>query len=540
MNRGYWHILLSLGALAGCAPSAHRVESQASPMRAGGRPDAAEPLPDVLLVTPPAFAEAVKPWVAHRETEGHRVRVLSHAFANAAELREAIVDEHTRGNRALRFVLLMGDAAPEDEPQANRLPTFYLKKLNYNSSHALYRYHAKYPSDGPYAEIDGAITLAVGRVPARTVDEVSGFVKKVIRYETEPVTKAWPRRVVLRAGTAGFGAFTDAAIETTALGLLNDGVPYDFDLSVTFGKESSSYASRPDQLGEQLVEEANEGALFFTYVGHSGKSQLQSMDFRGLRYSHGDRDDFARMRIPEGAPLFVSLSCDAGAYDMPYGDKSISEEAVLNPTGPIAAFAASRVSHPYPNLLYGEAFIENFLTTRPDTLGEGIVQLKNDMLDGFDILGEVLTDTDTSRLKHEHVGLYNLLGDPATRLRYPDPVDMKVLGEPTRGRPLSVTIQAAISAGTAVVTLETKRNVIHHELDEVGDGASFEVFEKLAKNHRRANDKRLSTQSHAFDGSVTVELPLPSEAGRYVVKAFVRSNDGKRFGAGHTFVDIRD
>lgn len=540
MKRRYGHIFLSIGALASCAPSAHEIERQAFPMQANGRADAARPAHDVLLVTVPAFAEAVKPWVAHREREGHRVRVLSQAFESATQLRAAIVDERERGHEALQYVLLVGDAAPENEPQRDRLPTFYLKKLNYNASHELYRYRAQYPSDGPYAEIDGDIALAVGRVPARTADEVSGFVKKIIRYETEPVTKAWPRRVVLRAGTAGFGAFTDAAIETTALGLLNDGVPYDFDLSVTFGKEGSSYASRPDQLGEQLVEEANEGALFFTYVGHSGRSQLQSMDFRGMRYSHGDSGDFARMRIPEGAPLFLSLACDAGAYDMPYGDKSISEEAVLNPTGPIAAFASSRVSHPYPNLLYGEAFIQTFLANRPATLGDGIVKLKNDMLDGFDILGELLTPTNTAELKQEHVGLYNLLGDPATRLRYPDPVKLTVVGEPARGRPLTVTIQAAIAKGTAVVTLETKRNVIHHQLDDVGDGASFEAFEKMQANHRRANDKRLLTQSIAFDGSVKVELPLPQQPGRYVVKAFVRSADGKRAGAGHTFVDIVD
>src|SRR5690606_29146734 len=158
-----------------------------------------------------------------------------------------------------------------------------------------------YPTDAPYAEIDGEIRLAVGRLPARTSAELAGVIDKIVRYETSPVTSAWPRRIALRAGTADFGAFTDAAIERSAAGLLGEVVPYDFDLSVTFAKAGSSYMNRPDRLGASLREEANRGALFFAYVGHSGKKNFQSMQFGDDYYSLGDSTDFAEMAIREGA-----------------------------------------------------------------------------------------------------------------------------------------------------------------------------------------------------------------------------------------------
>lgn len=490
---------------------------------------------DYLVVTPPAFAQALAPLVEHRRAQGHRVKIVSRAFASADAIRSVIRAEHARSGAELRYVLLAGDAASEwdrREGHPDRLPTFYLKKLRYGGGNGAYAHRGVYPSDAPFAEIDGEIALAVGRVPVRSARETEQFVAKLLRYETTAVTNPWPRRLVLRAGTADFGAMTDRAIERAALGLLNDSVPYDFDLHVTFAKEGSHYANRPDQLQLSLQQDAARGALFFAYVGHSGRSSFQSMAFRGWRYSLGKSDDFASMVITEGAPVFLSLACDAGAFDMDEGRRSISEEAVLNPQGPIAAFASSRVSHPYPNFLYGEAFIESFLVKRPPTLGEGLVAMKKDMLAGFDLIGEMLSKTDTDDLKTEHVGLYNLLGDPATRLRYPEALKLDVSGEAQPGQPIRVRVQSPV-AGDAIVTLETQRSVIAHDLTDVSSLPDGEALRKMADNHRLANDKRLQEKRVVIDARVEVTMVVPEAPGHYVVKAFVTSRDGQRFASGH-------
>ena len=171
------------------------------------------------------------------------------------------------------------------------------------------------------------------------------------------------------------------------------------------------------------------------------------------------------------------------------GRRSISEEAVLNPAGPIAAFASSRISHPYPNLLYGEAFIQSFLVERPETLGEGLLEMKKDMVAGYDLIGELLTKTNTDALKREHIGLYNLLGDPATRLRYPEVVKLTTAGVAAPGKPVVVKLTSPVS-GTATVTLETQRSVIAHDLSDVDALPEGEALAGMAQNHRLANDKR--------------------------------------------------
>jgi hypothetical protein len=529
-------LTLLLVTASACAPVQPHVGSQVAELSAE-EPEKTAPV-DYLVVTLPRFEDALAPLVAHRTSQGHRVRMVSRQFASAEAIRKVVRAEHTRSGGALRYVLLVGDAAAPHEEQRGTLPTFYLDKVAYRRRAGSIGHRRTYPSDGPLAEIDGKLVLAVGRIPVREPAEARAFVKKVIRYETAPVTKPWSRRLVVRAGTADFGALTDAAIERTALNLLSESVPYDFDLDVTFGKETSSYANRPDRLGESLKEDAGRGALFFAYVGHSGRSQLQSMRYRGWRYSLGSSEDFAEMNIPEGSPVFVSLSCDAGAYDMSLGRHSISEAAVLNPSGPIAAFASSRVSHPYPNLLYGEAFITAFLQHRPQTLGDGIVALKRGMLERVNVIGELLSGGNTDALKKEHLGLYNLLGDPATRLRYPEKVVVTPRGEALRGKPVTIALNSGVH-GTATVTLETHRTVIHHELVSTDGLAPQEALRAMEENHRRANDKAMKQMTLSIDGRAEVTFTSPDAPGRYVVKAFVTSPDGKRAAAGHALLDVR-
>jgi hypothetical protein len=524
MWRATWALLL-----AGCAPSAAYVPAEADTPEGAAEKVEHAVGSDYLVVTVPAFEKAVAPLLAHRRAQGYGARVLAEPFADANALRDAIAAEQRRTHGKLRYVLLVGDVDREEG-----LPTFYLPKVDYFADGHTTGGET-FPTDAPFSEIDGRAALAIGRVPARSAGEVEGFVKKVLRYETAPVTNAWPRRVVVRAGTAGFGAVTDAAIEGIAYGLLDDGVSYDFDLDFTFGKADSDYAYPPERLGQRLTHDLDGGAFVFAFVGHSGKRAFQSMSYRDSWGSLGETEDFARMHVAEGAPIFVSISCDAGAYDLPDGDRSLAEEAILNPYGPIAAFASSRVSHPYPNLLYGEAFIATFLDARPTTLGDGVLALKTDMLARSNLIGEVLTSTDTGELRREHIGLYNLFGDPATRLRYPD--ELKITVSPPKDGKIKIALAAPVRAGEAIVTLETKRSVVHHALERDLDALPLEkALTAMAANHDLANDKTLERRALSFDRRATLELTLPDKPGTYVVKAFARGKSA--FAAGHAFVQV--
>jgi hypothetical protein len=147
------------------------------------------------------------------------------------------------------------------------------------------------------------------------------------------------------------------------------------------------------------------------------------------------------------------------------------------------------------------------------------------------LVAKVLVETDEDALKEEHEGLYNLLGDPATRLRYPSAatVTLGAVGAP--GTKVSVSVSAgAISAGKALITLETRRSAIR---GKVVDGAALEAmsteaaFQAMAKNYAIASNKIVASKEiDVTGGAASLDLEVPKTKGAYVVKVLVRG-DGK-------------
>jgi hypothetical protein len=530
-----------------------------------------------LVLAPRSYHEALTPLVDHRQTQGHRVHLmavedvyarLSGGEPDAHALRVAIRELWKKTGETLGFVLLVGDVRRPDEPSVERLPTFYLPKVVYqthdhNNVHYRHRSllhpphgdHHAFPTDHPYGLMSAAITdswmgprpsrdlkghehhhdtidlgsradLAVGRLPARSAQEVETFVAKVIGYEQGPVTGDWSRRLVVFAGPARFSKFVDKMIEASALGMLDRSIPYDYDLRLVFAKPGSAYAYRFDQLGDKLVEEANHGALMLLYAGHSSPAYMDSVPYRGTSYTIGSRRDFERMEIVGGPPLFVALSCGAGGFDMSKGRLSMAEAAIMNPKGPIGSFAATRESHPYPNMLYGEAIIAQFLGTRPRTLGEGIVAAKADMQTRSSLIGEQLSVVDGPVLKQEHAALYMLFGDPATRLRYPERATITIDGPIAAGGDLALQVSSPVVVkGRVTITLEARRTRIlgtqvpARTLDRL---PVDEAFETMAENHELALDKVI--ESAAIDlqqGRAGHSMAAPKTAGAYILKVLV-------------------
>ncbi len=530
-----------------------------------------------LMLAARAYHDALAPLVEHRRKQGHRVTLmavedvyarLSGGKPDAHALRVAIRELWKKTGETLGFVLLVGDVQRPDEQSVERLPAFYLPKVVYqthdhNNVHYRHRSllhpphgdHHAFPSDHPYGLMSAAMVdswlgarpspdpaghehhhdtvdlgaradLAVGRLPARSAEEVATFVAKVIAYEQGPVTGDWSRRLVVFAGPARFSTFVDKMIEATALGMLDQSIPYDYDLRLVFAKPGSAYAYRFDQLGDKLVEEANHGALMLIYAGHSSPAYLDSVPYRGTSYSIGSRREFERMQIIGGPPVFVALSCGAGGFDMSKGRLSMAEAAIMNPQGPIGSFAATRESHPYPNMLYGEAIIAQFLGTRPRTLGEGFVAAKADMQSRSSLIGEQLSVVDGAVLKQEHAALYLLFGDPATRLRYPEHASITVDGPVAAGGDLALQISSpVVTQGRATITLETRRTQIlgtpvpARTLNRL---PLNEAFQRMAENHERALDKVLDTaEIEVQAGRAGLTITAPAAAGAYILKVLV-------------------
>jgi hypothetical protein len=494
------------GPNASIAPSAAAHAAEPLPVLADAPTWEAWRRADTLVLTPRRSTGALAPLVRHRSAQGHVVAELeieprferfTHGQPDGRALQKAVrsLAAHTaeRGG-ALRYVLLAGDF--------DELPTFYLRKGAYehhdarehDNPHAISRAeHVAYPSDDPYAVTTESLApsaprAAVGRIPARAPEEIDAFVRKLVAYESAPLAatdQSWRRRVTLYAGDPYFGEMGDELVRTVAEGILDQDMSYDYDLRLTFAKETSPYAYGFDRIERKFVGDMDDGALVAAYVGHGAVTRFAPASFRGRRYEVGTADDATALRIASGKPVFFSIACDTGAFDRPGGLPSLAERMILNPDGPVAVFASSRESHPYPNALYGLEIIRHFVNERPATVGDGVLAIKDGMVRGSMPVAELLLGDDIDALKAEHVGLYNLFGDPATKLRY--------------AAPLTVT------------------------------------FAVMARNNAAANDKVVAFADgvlHAGRAAVTLRAP---DAGDYVVKAFASGSDAA---LGHAMLHV--
>lgn len=539
---------------------------------------------DYVAIGPRVLVIAVEPLLEHREKHGLRVKRL--ALEDIVPITEAQEDATTAvlsalrnvagysGSR-LRFVLLVGDAPGynETDPERNLLPTFYQRKIQYwdddpfdrertdllssREKRAVRVADTEYATDWPYAlaHVDAPgqpslaarnnpKPLAVGRIPARSAEETTAFARKVIQYETAKSEGAWRRSMTIFTGPANFGALADFMIETSMTRTLDEKVPYDWDVDIIFPKLGSPWAYPFPDLQEKLISRLDAGALIASYVGHGAPTHFDDVHYNYNYYQIGSTWDLERLRIGDGKPLFLSLTCSNGFFDLRERMQSIAEVLVLNPGGAIAAFAASRVSHPYPNALYGDAIVQSFVSQRAPTIGEGLVMAKQRMREGELPLAPLLFESDPTALTDEHVGLYNLFGDPATVLQYPTSARV-TLEQPadvySPGSFVKLTVETTgIPTGKALLTVETKRSVIRTPVPSASalqHMPEAEMWETMRQTYKAAADKIVARDEQpVVDRKAMFHVKLPNGEGDYVLKVFV--SGGGETSTGHIKVKV--
>lgn len=570
-RRGTAFILFGASLLvssSGCAPTTVSTPVKPSP-RANADVTPAKNAVDYIAVGPRVLLSAVEPLLAHREKRGLRVaRLALEDIVPATENQEdatapilaAIRKIASNSGSRLRFVLLVGDAPGYNEfdPERALLPTFYRQKIQYwdddpfvrdrlrNYNARRYRTYriagTEYATDLPYTEahIDAPgqpslaaknhpKSLAVGRIPARTPEEAAGFARKVVQYETAKSEGTWRRSMTIFTSPANFGALADFMIETTVTRSLDEKVPYDWDVDLIFPKIGSAFAYPFPDLQEKLISRLDAGALIAGYVGHGAPTHFDDVHHNYNYYQLGSTWDLERLRIGDGKPFFLALTCSNGFFDLRERMQSVAEVLVLNPGGAIAVFASSRVSHPYPNALYGDAIVQTFVSERAPSIGEGIVTAKKRMLEGELPLAPLLFQSNPAELAEEHLGLYNLFGDPATVLQYPSSAKI-TLDEPQGtllpGSTVNFTVEANdVPSGKASLTVETKRSVIRTAVPSafaLQRMPEAEMWETMRRTYNAATDKVVSRDEQPVsNGKAVFQVKLPEIEGDYAIKVFV-------------------
>jgi hypothetical protein len=382
------------------------------------------PAQDTLVVCPARYRAALVPWENYRQGQGHSIHVVAPP-RTATELHAAIRTAARGGE--LRYVVLVGDV--------DLVPTLYAKaKVN-----ILWGSEPTIATDQLYADVDGdgGPDVAVGRIPADSAEELAAVVQKVIRYEQQADQGSWRRQIDVVAGVGGFGVMTDALIEAAARNVFRQVVPANYTVR--------QLKTNPDETCAQI----SAGAFAWIYLGHGLPTMTDVAETpRGPRpiLSTGD---VSELRCGANCPLAVLVACYTGAIDA--RDDSLGEALVVEERGPVAAIAATRVTMPYGNTVLGCELLRAAFARPGATLGEvwlagqraTLADAKQDdsLRTSLDSLARGVSPppVDLAAERREHVLLYQLLGDPLTRLNYPLPGERPVAKVASARSPAAAT-----------------------------------------------------------------------------------------------------
>lgn len=503
----------------------------------------AQPVPrpvDTLLVCAPQLREAAQSWIDFRTEQGHQIAVLSGA-ATKAQIKQEIVRLARTG---LRTVVIAGDAPARTKKldthvETHRVPSTVIRKWGAEPAFA---------SDAYYADVDddGTPELSVGRLSADSPEELATIVGKIIAYERNPDFGVWRRRVNFIAGVGGFGMIADKLLETSAKKFITDGIPAAYRTSMTQASWRSPYSPDPRLFQAQTIERLNEGSLAWIYLGHG---QKRGLDY--YRVPDGGLPIFSTREVPQvasrnGSPIAVFLSCYAGAFDVE--PDCLAEELLEAPGGPVAVIAGTNVTMPYAMTVMGNSMLHELFTEKRATIGEVLLYAKQELAKPteekptglVDQLAKVISpDPDLlDEERAEHVQLFQLLGDPLMRIRYPKTVSLKVEEYGDSGGTVAVSGTSEVD-GPCVVELVCRRDRLTFRPER---RPKFELTDKwlrsLQATYARANDTQWSSVQHTIQqGQFHVTLPIPDDAiGLSHVRVFVKGERDFAMGAADIYL----
>ncbi len=346
---------------------------------------------DYLVIGPQAFLEVAQPLLELRRSEGLEVKAVSIEdiyadFGFGETTPQAVKDflsyaYHNWETPSARYVVLLGDATYDYKNYlrtgvSNQVPPLMVKTS--------YLWTTSDPTYGAVNGEDLLPDLAIGRLPAATVDEARAMVEKIVAYETGDVSLEGT--TVLVADNADRAGNFEGDAEELASGVLAGR-----DLRKIYLSELGTAAARA-----AILDSFDEGASLMSFLGHGGIHLWASENLFNIW-------QVGSLSAQSQQPLLLTMNCLNGYYHFPYFN-SLSEELLkADGKGAIAAFSPSGLSLNTPAHVYHQALLQELFNGNHERLGDAVLAAQ-EAYAGTGAFPELLS-------------IYHLLGDPALRLK---------------------------------------------------------------------------------------------------------------------------
>jgi hypothetical protein len=344
---------------------------------------------DYLLIAPRAFLTAAEPLLDRRRDQGLQARAvsfeeISDEFGHGQPTAEAIKSFlgyafHSWTRPSPRYVLLLGDSSYDPRnftgvSLPSPLPALWARTA--------YLWTASDPLLAAVNGEDPLPDLAIGRLPATTVEEARRLVDKLVAWED-----------------SGQGLNGAAALVAD-----NPDLAGDFEADVRDIASSYLAARNPEllllsELGPEarprILDALNSGLGFLNYVGHGGAAVWASENV-------WNSWDVPSLEAQSQQPLLVTMNCLNGYFVAPSYDSLAESLLKADGRGAIAAFSPSGLSLDGPAHQYHRALMAELTGGRHARLGDALLAAQKAFAE--------------TGLMPELLSIYHLFGDPATPL----------------------------------------------------------------------------------------------------------------------------
>jgi hypothetical protein len=370
---------------------------------------------DFIILTPSDFASEAQRLKSHREqTDQLKVSVVnldqvynefSSGIVDPVAIRDFLKYAQTTWVTKPHYVLLFG-AGNYDYKNIKTTATNWVPPYETLESNIQILTLA---SDDYYVFLDPntqTISMAIGRLPIRTLTDAQTVVNKIISYEAGANFDSWRNRITFAAddGLTSIGddgnLHTDQA-EQLAQVHTPDSFTKDKIFIVEYPTVLSSTGRRKPTVNVAIDEAINNGTVVLNWTGHGNTQQWAHEKIFSVD------QDFPLLNNKGKLFFLVAATCDFARYDYPTNasDASAGEQLLLMADrGAIAEVTADRVVYSGDNAILNAGLYDNLLKVdvqgKPVRLGDAMWLTKQ-------------TLNSTNDQKH------HLLGDPTLRLAVP-------------------------------------------------------------------------------------------------------------------------
>ncbi|MDX1940488.1 MAG: type IX secretion system sortase PorU [Saprospiraceae bacterium] len=480
---------------------------------------------DMLIVYHPDFESEAQRLADHRANHSGlsvalaRIDQVYNEFSSGRQDPTAVRDLakmlYERSSR-FKHLLLFGDGSFDPKNIHNNggnfLPVYQSESFNPIFAFPSDDYYAILNNTQPGNPLAGELSIGIGRLPVKTIEEAQSVVSKIIKYDTTPdALSDWRNRMVFVADDEDSNRHLLDANE------IADKVRENFRfLNVdkiyldAFPQVAASGGDRFPEAKAELNRSVFKGVLAVTYLGHGGEKGWAQE--RVLEIS-----DIVSWENSNQLPLFITATCSFAGYDNPTFTTA-GEETILNARGgAIALMTTVRAVYADQNAALTEATLDQVFKRengRYMLLGEVMRRAKNSFT-GSSIV--------TNSRK------YSLLGDPSMRLAIPE---YNVQTTRINGQDISTAISDTLRALQKVTVEGIVTDLNGQQLNDFNGIIYPSVFDKKANVATLAQDAGSNPTSFTVQRNVIFKGRASVTNGAFKFTFVVPRDINYQFGEG--------